>query len=334
MVRPTQHERCTLAGCKSEHYAKGLCRYHYQRERSRAKVEGRFGLARSTHMLSECCRKPVKEGEPHEYGKQYCTACKSPCLWRYAYPPRSRPASGRVRVLPPPAGGYTAPALDRGDYYFDSLVLPMKKFEPELVALDSLKEHPKNYRGHSDDQIAHIEASIRKNGIYKNVVVAKDGTILAGHGVVKTARKMKLKEIPVIRLPIAPDSTEALRVLAGDNEISRLAEVNDRELSEILKRIKDSAGLDGTGYDEMMLANLVMVTRHESEIKDINEAAEWVGMPAYEEAQSEFKLTINFKNQKDRDKFLELIGQPKANKTRLWWPAKTKSDSKSIRFDK
>ncbi len=210
----------------------------------------------------------------------------------------------------------------------------MKPLEQEIVDVSKLKDHPQNYREHNEDQLAHIEASIKKNGIYKNIVVAKDYTVLAGHGVTKTIRKMGLKQIPVVRLNIAPDSTAALKILTGDNEISRLAEIDDRELSGILKKIKDSeAGLIGTGYDEMMLANLVMVTRPESEIADINEAAEWVGMPAYQESLSEFKVTVNFKTKKDRDDFLKLIGQENANQTRLWWPAKKNSDSKSVRFE-
>lgn len=208
----------------------------------------------------------------------------------------------------------------------------MKNLPQEVVDVSKLKEHPKNYRGHSEDQIAHIEASIKQHGIYKNIVVAKDYTILAGHGVVQTVKKMKIKKVPVVRLNIAPNSELALKVLTGDNEIARLAEINDRSLSEILKEVNKKSGLMGTGYDQMMLANLVMVTRHSSEIKDINEAQEWLGMPAYQESLSEFKVTVNFKTEKDRDEFLKLIGQPEANKTRLWWPAKKNSDSKSVRF--
>lgn len=112
-----------------------------------------------------------------------------------------------------------------------------------------------------------------------------------------------------------------------------LAEIDDRNLSEILKSINDKGSLVGTGFDEMMLANLVMVTRPENEIKNINEAVEWIGMPEYQAEDPEIHLTVNFKNEKDKKAFLVLIGQPDANQTRLWYPKKKNSDSKSVRFD-
>src|SRR5262245_17598198 len=97
----------------------------------------------------------------------------------------------------------------------------------ETVKLDELRPHPPNYHAHPDDQLDHLVQSIREHGVYRNVVIAKDGTILAGHGVVEAARRDGMSELPVVRLPVAPDSPAALRVLAGDNELQRLAEVDD-----------------------------------------------------------------------------------------------------------
>lgn len=58
----------------------------------------------------------------------------------------------------------------------------LKLYDIEHVDPKRLKPHPRNYRGHPDDQLAHIERSIRDNGVYRNVLVARDYTILAGHG--------------------------------------------------------------------------------------------------------------------------------------------------------
>jgi hypothetical protein len=131
-----------------------------------------------------------------------------------------------------------------------------------------------------------------------------------------------------------------LKVLTGDNEISHLSEKNDRLLTELLKEIKDNAedGLLGTGYDEMMLANLLFVTRPESEISDINEAKEWVGMPEYQEGQETIKIVVSFRNETDRDNFITLIGNPSLSGRNgqtwsLWWPPKEKDDLSSVRFE-
>jgi hypothetical protein len=118
----------------------------------------------------------------------------------------------------------------------------------ELANVDDLKPHPQNYREHPDDQVDHVVESIRANGFYRNVVVAKDNTILAGHGVVKAARKAGITKVPVVRLNVRPDDPNALKVLVGDNEIARLAETNDRQLAEMLEAIKAGPGLKSTGF--------------------------------------------------------------------------------------
>jgi hypothetical protein len=60
----------------------------------------------------------------------------------------------------------------------------MKPKTTELIAIKELKPHPRNYRSHPEDQLVHLVNSIKQHGFYRNVVVAKDNTILAGHGVV------------------------------------------------------------------------------------------------------------------------------------------------------
>jgi len=205
-------------------------------------------------------------------------------------------------------------------------------YETELVACEELKPHPRNYRRHPADQLAHIEASIKQHGFYRNVVVARDGTILAGHGVVEAARKLGLAQIPVIRLPIPPDSPAALKVLTGDNEIARLVEADDRVFTELLKEIKDTDELLGTGYDAQMLAALLLVTRPASEIADKDEAAEWLGMPEYGGADDTPKLVVSFRSKQDRQKFIEQteISMARKNESNLiwsgWWPAKERED--------
>jgi hypothetical protein len=213
------------------------------------------------------------------------------------------------------------------------------EFGAETVNIKDLRPHPRNYRGHPADQLNHIMESIKEHGFYRNIVIAKDGTILAGHGVVQAAAKMGIDTVPVIRLDVEPNEARALKVLAGDNEIGKLGEIDDRALSEILKEIKDFDldGLLGTGYDEMMLANLVMVTRPASEIADFDEAAAWVGMPDYEDGDTQkIKVIISFPDEDSREKFVDSIQlridkkQKEAWSTR--WPFTERTDTASIRF--
>lgn len=175
--------------------------------------------------------------------------------------------------------------------------------------ISDLKPHPRNYKKHPPDQLAHIKASIEEHGFYRNVVVAKDGTILAGHGVVEATRELGRETVPAAWLDIEPDDPRALKVLTGDNEIGKLAEIDDRGLTEMLKEISLDGDLLGTGFDEMMLANLVFVTRPEGEVKDVDAAAEWAGagMPEYdiESPEKLWKLVVAFGSEEERDAFAE-----------------------------
>lgn len=216
-----------------------------------------------------------------------------------------------------------------------------KILTPEVVEIDSLRDHPRNYREHPDDQLQHLQKSLRRFGVYRNVVAAKDGTILAGHGVVKAARRAGLRKIPIIRLNLAPDSPSALKVLVGDNEIEHLAEQNDRLLSDLLKDIRsgDRDALAGTGFDDKMLAAFMMVTRPENEIKDFDAAMHWVGVPEFELGDKVFILAIKCDSEKDRDALVRKIKladkhirkQGKAWTT--WWPQRARDDVLSVRVE-
>lgn len=213
------------------------------------------------------------------------------------------------------------------------------EFAIEMVELDTLRPHPRNYNGHPDDQVEHLIASLRQHKFYKNVVVANDGTILAGHGIVQAARRVGVRRVPVHRLPYGPDDPEAWKVLSGDNEIARLRLVDDRGLADLLKETKERSldGLLGTGFDDMKLANLVFVTRPKSEIEDFNEAAEWVGMPDYDEGEKAVKLILTFDSAEARAELMRELGLVKSGANgETWsakWPPQGRKDRSSVKFE-
>jgi hypothetical protein len=208
-------------------------------------------------------------------------------------------------------------------------------FKTIMILVNELKPHPRNYRSHPEDQLEHIIKSIKEHGFYRNIVIARDNTILAGHGVVEASKRMGLKSVPVIRLDIAPDDPRALKVLIGDNEIEQLGEQDDRLLTELLKEVKDFDvdGLLGTGFDPMMLANLVFITRPESEIRTFDEAAEWIGMPGYESKADGISMIVHFANDADRMEFAKKLGLNFTEKTKFfWYPPRQEDDILSVRF--
>ncbi len=215
--------------------------------------------------------------------------------------------------------------------------------KPEWLDVDPaiLTAHPRNYRKHSDRQLDHIIESLKTFGVYRNIVVARNNVILAGHGVVLACLKMKMKLIPIVKIDVDKDEPRALKLLAGDNEIGRLGEVMDRELTEILRDIHSVDDLLGTGFDEKMLANMVMVTRSADEILDTDEAAEWLGMPNYDstsERRGRPELIVVFLDQKLRDEFVKKNGltiRRVTNRERTWTaylPHEDEHDMSSVAF--
>lgn len=220
------------------------------------------------------------------------------------------------------------------------MTLTAADFVPESVAVDALQPHPRNYRVHPDDQLDHIARSIELHGFYRNVVVSRDGTILAGHGVVLAARRLGRETVPVYRVDVDADSIEARQLLAGDNEMSNLAVVDDRALSELLRElaVDDLANLLGTGFDELSLAALAMVTRPASELADLDEAGEWLGLPGFAKADETPTLLVKFDSDDDRRRFLEVIGYGVDRVSRIggghtiWWPDRPQNDLQALRF--
>jgi ParB-like nuclease domain len=207
----------------------------------------------------------------------------------------------------------------------------------ETVPLADLRPHPKNYRIHPPDQIAHIAHSLEEFGQYRNVVVARDLTILAGHGVVAAAATLNWRELTVVRIDLDPADPKALKVLAGDNELGHLAEIDDRQLAEHLRVLASNDDLLGTGYDETMLANLVYVTRAAGEIATLDAAAHWAGLPGFEASANDRLLVLHFETDKERDEAIGKLGVTISKKTRDTWsayyPPRPRQDLASLRFE-
>lgn len=210
----------------------------------------------------------------------------------------------------------------------------------ERIALADIRPHPRNYRTHPEAQLEHLAESIRANGQYRPIVIARDGTILAGHGIALACGKLGLVTVAVVRMPYEPNEPAALKIVAGDNEVTALGEVDDRQLAELLREISasmpdDMNALLGTGMDKMQLANLAMVTRPASEIASMDEALHWAGMPEYESKPAKVVLSVYFESDADRESFMEKHGFKPVNKHgaswAMYWPEKDKRDIASVR---
>lgn len=89
----------------------------------------------------------------------------------------------------------------------------------ERRSLDALIPYARNARTHSEAQVAQIAASMREWGWTNPILVDEAGTIIAGHGRVMAARKLGIKEAPVM---VAEGWTEAQKqaYILADNQLA------------------------------------------------------------------------------------------------------------------
>jgi len=180
---------------------------------------------------------------------------------------------------------------------------------PEMVPLGDLRPHPEHFAEHPEDQVEHIAASIRAHGVYQNIVIAQDGTILVGHAVALAAERAGLEAVPALRKDLDPLSPEALQILTGDNTVALLAERDDRQLTEVLRGVANDGTLEGTGMDSERLAALALVTRSSDEVPDLDAAREWAeaGMPEFPDVVVKPRLMLLFESNEARASFVEQL---------------------------
>lgn len=124
----------------------------------------------------------------------------------------------------------------------------MERPQIEQIALDALIPYARNSRTHSDAQVAQISASIKEFGFTNPVLIDKDGGIIAGHGRVMAARKLKLEEVPCIRLSHLTE-TQARALVIADNKLAMNAGWDDEMLAlEFAELTELGFDLDLTGF--------------------------------------------------------------------------------------
>ena len=107
-----------------------------------------------------------------------------------------------------------------------------------------------NARTHSEGQVAEIAGSIAAFGFMVPVLVDSAGGIIAGHGRVLAARKLKLERVPVIVADHLTDSEKRAYAIA-DNKIALNAGWDEELLQiELEALIHDGIKLEDLGFSE------------------------------------------------------------------------------------
>ena len=76
-----------------------------------------------------------------------------------------------------------------------------------------------NSRTHSDEQVLQIASSIKEFGFTNPVLIDDQGGIIAGHGRVMAAQKLKMDEVPTITLSDLSEAQKKAYIIA-DNKLA------------------------------------------------------------------------------------------------------------------
>jgi DNA modification methylase len=129
----------------------------------------------------------------------------------------------------------------------------MPALQIEYRSIDSLIPYARNARSHSDEQVAQIAASIAEFGWTNPILTDGERGVIAGHGRLLAARKLGLKDVPVIELSHLTPLQKKAYILA-DNRLAENAgwdqDLLRLELGE-LKLADVDLELLGFGADEL-----------------------------------------------------------------------------------
>ena len=87
------------------------------------------------------------------------------------------------------------------------------------VPVADLIPYVNNSRTHDDKQVDQIAASIREFGFTNPILIDEHHSIIAGHGRLQAARKLKLTEVPCIVLEGLTEAQKKAYVIA-DNKLA------------------------------------------------------------------------------------------------------------------
>ena len=120
-----------------------------------------------------------------------------------------------------------------------------------------IKHDPRNARKHNPRNLAQIEQSIQRDGFGRSILLAADGTVIAGNATIDSAASAGLDDVIVVetdgtkvvavkRTDVAPGSEQFHRLALADNRAAELASWD----AEVLAGLNAEMDLSGLFFDD------------------------------------------------------------------------------------
>lgn len=191
------------------------------------------------------------------------------------------------------------------------------KLQVEYRSLNDLTPFARNARTHTSAQIDQLASSLREFGFTNPILIDENNTIIAGHGRVLAAHKLKLERVPTISLQHLTETQRKAYSIA-DNQHALNSTWDYGILSEELEELTGfSFDLSALGFDDAKYAQTLSFGE---EGNDLNEL--WQDMPEFvQEKQGFRKIVVHFHDQEGVDQFAKILEtELPENKKFLWYP--------------
>ena len=135
--------------------------------------------------------------------------------------------------------------------------MEIEKNKLEYLSVNEIKSYAKNMRTHSKEQVDQICDSIKQFGFTNPILIDKENVIIAGHGRLEAAKKMRIKTVPCIRLSgLNENQVRALRI--ADNQLALNAGWDFEMLKIELDALQTASfDLQFTGFSETELTDIM-----------------------------------------------------------------------------
>lgn len=165
----------------------------------------------------------------------------------------------------------------------------------EYESVEALIPYVANSRTHSDAQVAQIAASIKEFGWTNPILIDGENTIIAGHGRLLAARKLKMDDVPVIRLDHLSKAQQRALVIA-DNQLALNAGWDIELLKGEIENLQlDDFNIDLLGFDDKFLDSLF-----NDELPEQKEADE-------QSVDAVFEVAVTCKNEEEQERVFEML---------------------------
>jgi len=134
-------------------------------------------------------------------------------------------------------------------------------------AIADLHLDPANARLHPERNRAAIQASLKRFGQQKPIVITPSGMVVAGNGTLEAAKAIGWTEIDCVVSDL--DGIERTAFGIADNRTSELAEWDDTVLSELLDHLKhEGFNLDDAGFTDGELDAMLNAEQEPADIEE------------------------------------------------------------------